>query len=413
MPKSDNMRHLEKGLALNTHVTSKNRWFKSAMSESLGTPEHYPSEHLIHLYQVWAEGGAGIVVTGNVMVDRTALGEPGNVVLDSEKYLNQFEKWAQAGTRNETLLFMQLNHPGKQVIKGVASEAVAPSAVPYAPSFQRFFPPCRALTRKEIHRIISQFANAASLAQKSGFSGVQLHAAHGYLISQFLSPVHNRRYDHYGGTVENRFRFLKEIFLAVREATGPAFPISVKLNSADFMKAGFSQDDARFVIHQLEQEGADLIEISGGTYERPAMFMKEVKESTKQREAYFAEFANSIKNETTVPIALTGGFRSQIAMTQALENNTTDMIGVARPLVLYPDLPNQFATGTMKRADLPSITTGIKTIDQAALLELLWYARQLHRIGKGKEPLLTLSARTSLIYSVLKNGLSIFQKRRV
>lgn len=413
MPIKDNTHYLGNNLMLNSNVTSKNRWFKSAMSESLATTQHYPSKELIELYRTWAKGGSGIVVTGNVMIDRTALGETGNVVLDTDQDLKRFEQWAKAGTEDHTLLFMQLNHPGKQVIKGVASSAVAPSAVPYAPSFQRFFPTCRALTRKEIHQIIRAFANAASLAEKSGFSGVQLHAAHGYLISQFLSPIHNRRHDHYGGSIANRFRFLKEIYWAVREATGPAFPISVKLNSADFMKAGFSQADARYVIQELEREGVDLIEISGGTYERPAMFMKELRDSSKEREAYFAEFADSVKKETAIPIALTGGFRSLNAMEEALRKETTDMIGVARPLVLYPDLPYKFANGLMERADLPTITTGIKAVDRAALLELLWYARQLHRIGHGKQPLVTLSARTSLLYSIWKNGYSIFQKKRV
>lgn len=410
---TNNTNHLYKSMTMKSYVTSKNRWFKSAMSESLATRGHIPSEELIQLYRTWAHGGSGIVVTGNVMIDRNALGEHGNVVLDSEKHLHWFEKWAQAGTENQTLLFMQLNHPGKQVIKGVANSAVAPSAVPYAPSFQRYFPQCRALTRKEIHQLINQFAESALLAKKSGFSGVQLHAAHGYLISQFLSPIHNRRYDQYGGSIENRFRFLRDIFRAVRFETGSAFPISIKLNSADFMKAGFSQEDSRFVISELEKEGADLIEISGGTYERPAMFMKNLQKSSKEREAYFVEFADQVKQETSVPIVVTGGFRSQSAMEKALGDGTTDMIGVARPLVLYTDLPDRFKNRLMHRVDLPSITTGIKAVDQAALLELLWYARQLHRIGKGKQPLFNLSARTSLFYSVFKNGMSSFKKKRV
>lgn len=409
------MKHyaLEQSLTLSSYATSKNRWFKSAMSEAMATNNHSPTGELINLYRKWAEGGSGIVVTGNVMVDPHALGEPKNVVLTKDSDLILFEKWAQAGTVNDTLLLMQLNHPGKQVLKGVVNEAVAPSAVPFPPEFQKFFPPCRALTKREIWQITGQFAESAKLAQKAGFSGVQVHAAHGYLISQFLSPLHNIRHDEYGGIIQNRFRFLRDICRAIRQSTGSSFTISVKINSADFLKSGFSEEESLYVVGELEKEKVDLVEISGGTYEKPAMFDTEIKDSTKRREAYFIDYAEKASQKVNIPIVLTGGFRTKKVMEEALISGVTDMIGIARPLAIYPDLPAQFSSGSVDEVHLPDIKTGFHAIDSAALLELMWYARQLHRHGKGKTFRPNLSAHSTLLYSLLKNGTDIFQLKRV
>lgn len=198
---------LSRSISIGNQVTVKNRIFKSAMSEGLASKDNLPNENLFRLYETWAKGGAGIVVTGNVMIDSKALGEPRNVVLENADYLPLFEKWAQAGTKNGTHLWMQINHPGKQVFKGVVKEAVAPSAIPFDKKLQRFFPLCRALTMEEIQELIRRFAETAKLAKQAGFTGVQIHAAHGYLISQFLSPIHNQREDKWGGAVSNRFHF--------------------------------------------------------------------------------------------------------------------------------------------------------------------------------------------------------------
>lgn len=404
---------LNQTLTLSSYATSKNRWFKSAMSEAMATSNHSPTDDLINLYRIWAKGGSGIVVTGNVMVDPHALGEPKNVVLTKDSHLVWFEEWARAGTADNTLLLMQLNHPGKQVLKGVVNEAVAPSAIPFPPEFQKFFPPCRALTKREIWQITDQFAQSAKLAQKAGFSGVQIHAAHGYLISQFLSPLHNKRHDEYGGTIQNRFRFLRDIYRSVRQATGSSFTISVKINSADFLKSGFTEEESLYVIEELEKENVDLVEISGGTYEKPAMFDSQIKDSTKTREAYFIDFAEKVSQKVKMPTVLTGGFRTKKVMEEALLSGVTDMIGIARPLAIHPDLPAQFSAGTAEKVHLPDIKTGLRAIDNAALLELMWYARQLHRHGKGKSVRPDLSAHSTLIYSLFKNGTDIFQLKRV
>jgi len=272
----------------------KNRLAKSAMSEALGTTDNHVTDGLATLYRRWADGGIGLLITGNVMIDRRALGEPNNVALEDESDLELLKQWADAGTRNGTQLWMQINHPGKQVPKGLNAESVAPSAIPFGKEIAAFFATPRELTEAEILDIIARFGRTAAIAQKAGFSGVQIHGAHGYLVSQFLSGHHNQRTDQWGGNAENRRRFVLEVFKAIRAQTGPDFPVGIKLNSADFQKGGFTEEESLDVIRALSEAGIDMIEISGGTYEAPAMAgVKEVpvKDSTRRREAYFLEFA--------------------------------------------------------------------------------------------------------------------------
>lgn len=397
----------------NKTVSFKNRIVKSAMSEGLSTKDNLPTDKIIRLYEAWAKGGAGLVITGNVMVNNTALGEPKNIVLENDNNLDLFKKWAKAGTANDTHLWMQINHPGKQVIKGVTSEALAPSAIPFEPKFQRFFPECRALTQEEISELIHRFANTAILAKTAGFTGVQIHAAHGYLISQFLSPRHNQRDDKWGGTVENRFRFLSEIYQAIRLEVGEDFPIGVKINSSDFIKAGFSEEDSQFVITELDRLGIDQVEISGGTYERPEMTGKNRKASSIKREAYFLDYAEKLKKKTDIPLVLTGGFRTRKGMDEALQSGVTDFIGLARPLAIDPDYANQILLDKVPSIDVKPIKTGFSFIDNKGLMELTWYAQQLNRIGNGKAPKPNFSPILSLFLTIFKNGNAVFQKRRV
>ncbi|WP_407270398.1 NADH:flavin oxidoreductase/NADH oxidase family protein [Radiobacillus sp. PE A8.2] len=397
----------------NKNVTFKNRIVKSAMSEGMATSKYLPTDNLVRLYQTWANGGAGLVISGNVMVDTKALGEPRNVVLEDDDHLDLFKQWAEAGTKNNTHFWMQINHPGKQVLKGVVEEAVAPSAIPFEPGLQRFFPKCRALSSEEIKEIIQRFANTAMLAKTAGFTGVQIHAAHGYLISQFLSPRHNQREDEWGGPIENRFRFLSEIYHAIRAKVGDDFPIGVKINSSDFMKAGFSEEDSHFVISELERLGIDLIEISGGTYEKAALFGKNAKPSTVKREAYFLDYAEKLKEKTNVPLVLTGGFRTPSAMDEALKSGATDFIGIARPMALYPNYPNQLLQDKVGNLSIKPIKTGLPFIDNKGLMEITWYSQQLERLGKGKSTKPSFSPLLSLMITLFKNGREVFQKRRV
>ncbi len=402
--------NLSTPLQLTEQVTIKNRLFKSAMSEQLGDKNHNPTPALARLYKTWAKGGIGLSISGNVMVDRTALGEPMNVVLDRQSDLNKFRQWAKAGTENNTQLWMQINHPGKQIPAMLSKEPLAPSAIPLGGGLEKAFNTPRAMTESEIRTAIDAFATTAELAKKTGFTGVQIHGAHGYLVSQFLSPRHNQRNDQWGGSAENRMRFVLEVFRAIRQKVGKDFPIGIKLNSADFMKDGFSETESMTVVQELTKEGIDLIEISGGTYESPSMMG--AKASTKKREAYFLEYAEQIRQHTNVTLVVTGGFRSATAMNDALASGATDMIGVARPMALVPDLPNRALNNVGYRIKLKEPSTGVAGVDRMAMLSITWYEAQLRRIGRGSSPKENLSAWGVVFGMFASAGKHAFNKRR-
>lgn len=383
---------LNQPLTLPNGSQLRNRLAKSAMSEAIATTHNHVTADLARLYQRWADGGTGLLITGNVMIDKRHVGEPNNVVLENADDMPALQAWAKAGTRHGTQLWMQLNHPGKQSPKMLNKDPVAPSAIPFDKALQGAFATPRPLTEVEILDIIQRFATSAKLAQQAGFNGVQIHGAHGYLVSQFLSPHHNQRTDQWGGSLENRMRFVVAIYQAMREATGKDFNIGIKLNSADFQRGGFSEEDSMIVAETLAGLGMDLIEISGGTYEAPRMAKghgdaADIKASTRQREAYFLEYAEKIRQRIpNTPLMVTGGFRSSAFMTQALASGATDLIGLARPLVTDPEFSNRLLSGAPVTSEVKPIRTGVKMIDRMGLMETAWYARQLARMGKGKNP---------------------------
>ncbi len=398
-------------LTLNNGFQIKNRFFKSAMSEQLGSRDHGPQEGLVNLYRHWARGGVGLMMTGNVMIDSRALGEPRNVVLEDDRYLPAFRRWAQAGHENGAKLWVQLNHPGKQIPAILNPEPVAPSAIPLGQGLEKVFNTPRALTHEEILEIIERFGRSAALAKQAGFSGVQIHGAHGYLVSQFLSERHNQRTDQWGGSAENRRRFVLEVYKSMRAAVGEEFPIGIKLNSADFMKGGFDEEESMAVIKALSEAGINLIEISGGTYESPEM-MGSQRESTKRREAFFLDFAEKARKVTDVTFVVTGGFRSGDGMAEALASGATDMIGMARPLVMYPDLPNRILEDPHYKVSVQRPSTGFQWLDLLAALDISWYEQQMHRIAKGKGTKENLGAWSAVFSALMTTGLHTFQKRR-
>lgn len=346
-----------------------------------------PKPALQTLYGTWATSGLGLCITGNVMVDKRALGEPGNVVIDNSSELLAFEAWAQAATQQETACWVQLNHPGKQAPKGLNKETVAPSAVPFHASMQRFFSTPRALDDAEIREIIHAFGYAAEFVKKAGFSGVQIHGAHGYLVSQFLSPHHNQRTDEWGGNAENRRRFVLAIYDAMRKAVGPDFPIGIKLNSADFQKGGFTIDESLETMIALEKAGIDLIEISGGTYESPAMMGGgELKKSTREREAYFLDFAENARKTISVPLMLTGGFRTYDGMQEAITSGAVDFVGMGRLVCIEPLVSERLLRGENPKEEIRPVKTGIGFIDKMGMLDTVWFRIQLEKIAKNQAP---------------------------
>ena len=391
----------------------KNRLLKSAMSEALGTTDNRVTKSYAVLYRAWAKGGIGLLITGNVMIDRRALGEPNNVALEDERDMPLLKEWASAATENGTQCWVQLNHPGKQSPKGLNKENLSPSAIPFKKDMQSFFDTPRAFEPEEIDEVIERFGRSAALVQQAGFSGVQIHGAHGYLVGQFLSPHTNQRTDKWGGSAANRREFVLSVYREIRKQVGDDFPIGIKLNSADFQKGGFTEVESLAVIKHLEKEGIDHVEISGGTYEEPTMSGKDIRDSTKQREAYFLQFAEKIRNEVKVPLTVTGGFRSATAMNAALNNDSLDMVGLARPLAVDTEYPNKLLAGQTIDINVNPIKTGIKAIDDMALMEVAWYGRQLHRISKGQAPKPNENAFLAFIKVILTSGFKTFKTKRL
>ncbi|MDT7772444.1 MAG: hypothetical protein QOC67_1368 [Pseudonocardiales bacterium] len=377
-------------LRLGNGVTLPNRIAKAATSEHLATRHGAPTRQLTEVYRQLAGTGAGLLISGNVMVDGSALEAHRNVVIEDERFLPALRDWAAATAGTDTKFILQLSHPGRQTMRGLSvagrrQDVVSASAVPLAISgaSRRMFTPPRALTEAEILALIDRFGTAARVAASAGFDGVELHAAHGYLFSQFLSPLVNQRQDRWGGSLENRMRLLLDTVRAVRAATPESFLLAVKLNSADFQRGGFDAEDALTVAKALQAEGVGLIEVSGGTYENAAMISGTPKRaSTAAREAYFLEFAERFARELTVPIMLSGGFRTRQGMIEALRGGAVDLIGLARPLAHEPDLAQRLLAGTADTSLVRRHAVGHRVVDD--LVDGLWHQQQMARLGRGR-----------------------------
>jgi 2,4-dienoyl-CoA reductase-like NADH-dependent reductase (Old Yellow Enzyme family) len=412
------MTTLHDPLTLPCGQTLSNRLIKSAMSEALGDKAYGPTPELERLYGTWSTGGYGLLVTGNVMVDRTQLGEPGNVVIEDERHLDGLSRWAKSTQDSGTPIWMQINHPGRQANPmAFRLQPVAPS--PIALKIPGASKP-RELTGAEIEDIINRFARTAAVAETAGFDGVQIHAAHGYLVAQFLSPLSNQRDDEWGGDPERRMRFVLEIVRGIRSRVSPGFAVGIKLNSADFQRGGFTEDESRDVVAKLATEGLDLIEVSGGSYESPAM-MGSAAKSTIEREAYFLEYARAVRDVAgDIPLAVTGGFRSRTAMESALGSGDCDLIGIGRPACTTPDAANVILDARepaltahhigYSRSGLLSKITNVKTINSA--IDLGWHEDQLHRIGNGKRPDIDRSKLRTAVALARRNGRDAFRKKR-
>ncbi len=364
-------------------VRIPNRIGKSALSEGMAHLEGRPSPALFKLYEEWGKSETGIIFTGNVMVDRKHLVNANVMIAEDDAFLDEYTELASKAQANGSQLWMQINHPGRQAPKYLDSAPVSASDVAM-PS--RVYLTPKPLTEEEIWDVIERYGNSALVAKKAGMKGVQIHGAHGYLVSQFLSGLTNRRTDQWGGGLENRARFVLEIYRNIRKKVGQNFPVGIKINSADFQRGAFTEEESMEVIKMLDAEKMDLIEVSGGTYERAAMVGTMQKESTKQREAYFFDFIVKVKDLVKTPLMLTGGFRTAQVMEEALASGSMDFIGLGRPFCMYPHLAKEFILGSRKDCASPDVRTGVDKIDMSGMLVTPWYMFQLHRIGKGLEP---------------------------
>ena len=388
----------------------KNRICKAAMTERIAKGNNLAHQGHANLYDRWADGNIGISLTGNVQVDRRNLEGPANVAIDKNNYKEQFDAlkaWSKAGTKNNTQLWMQISHAGRQTPGEINSSPMAPSDIGLKIPGKNFGTPTP-MTEEDILDVIDRFVFTAKIARDTGFTGVQFHSAHGYLLSEFLSPDINNRTDAWGGSIENRTRIHLEIIKRCRQEVGEDFPISVKLNSADFQKGGFSPNESIKVAQMLENAGVDIIEISGGTYEQPKLIGVEAsinakrsekrKESTIAREAYFLEYAQDIRKAVSIPLMVTGGFRTREGINDALQSNVCQIVGIGRPLCADPYCIKKMLSGELET--LPSFEktlslgpyilspsspfTLIKVIN--AFASMAWFYQQIKNMAKGLMP---------------------------
>lgn len=384
--------------------TAVNRLVKAAMEENMATEGSLPGEALFSLYRYWAHGGLGMIITGNVMVDRLAMTGPGGVALEASTPLAPFKRWAKIIQSDGALAIMQINHPGRQVFKAMKGKAFAPSAVPLNMGrHSKLFAKPKEMTCDDIRDVCQRFVTSATQASQAGFDGVEIHAAHGYLLSQFLSPLTNQRQDEWGGSLMNRARLLINVVSQIRAVCPREFVVMVKLNSADFQRGGFAFDDAVTVVERLAALGVDMVELSGGSYESPAMQGNTADESRLSREAYFLEFARMMVTQTEMPIMTTGGIR-RAEVAESVVNDGCAMVGLASALAATPDLSRKWQQDWHYAGQIPQCQWRDKTL--AGLANMAIVRRQLRRLGND----LTTMRRPSALWSLI---LDMLHKKRM
>ena len=307
----------------------KNRLAKSAMSDSLANGEGDSTPEQAHLYQRWANGGIGLSIIGEVQGDFRYPEKPGNLVFGKHSHQQALHSLVAKATINGAHLWAQLGHAGALSHTPI-SQPAGPSALDVGGI------KCRALSVDEVRQLPDMFAQTAQFAKAAGFGGVQIHAAHGFLLSQFLSPLFNARQDAYGGSIEARSSIIIKVINKVRKAVGPAFPIGIKINSSDMLEGGLTEAEALDFVRILDTTSVDLIEISGGTY------FPGTKASSDGASLgpYFVDFAKQARSATAIPLMATGGFKYRQQAIDALAGGFVDVVGLARALVVEPNLAN-------------------------------------------------------------------------
>ncbi|MDG2448517.1 MAG: NADH:flavin oxidoreductase/NADH oxidase family protein [Saprospiraceae bacterium] len=376
-------RILSQSFTLPNGSVISNRIVKSALSEGIAEANGRPSDALFNLYERWGKGGAGILMSGNTMVDKDHLVNANVMIAEDDEFLDDYKKLADSAQAYGTHLWMQINHPGRQAPIYLDKAPVSASNIGM-PSKLYLEP--RPLPENEIEDLIERYGTAALIAKKSGMKGAQIHGAHGYLVNQFLSPLTNIRKDKWGGSLENRSRFVMEIYKNMRAKVGADFPLGIKINSADFQRGAFTEEESMEVIQMLDEAGMDMIEVSGGTYERAAMVGTQHKESTIKREAYFIDFIKKVRDKISSPLMLTGGFRTINTMEKAVDNGELDFVGLGRPFCVFPDVAKDLLSGKMMDCSVPDLITGVDKIDMTGILKTPWHQFQLVRMGKGLDP---------------------------
>jgi len=330
-----------KGMVLN------NRLVRSATWEGMCEPDGRPTEKLADLYRDLARGGVGLIITGYTFVRPDGKQLPGKMGIHTEAFADEMRALSRAVHGERGKIVMQLVHAGGQTVAATAGrQPLAPSAV----AVEQFPEVPAAMSQDDIDQVVAAFAAGAGRAREYGFDGVQLHGAHGYLINQFLSPLTNRRTDKYGGEIENRCRFLMEVYRAVRRQVGDDYPVMIKLNGADNLEGGLELVDAVFAAKMLGAEGIDAIEVSGGTPVSGDLSPARTKIKEPKQEAYNIDLALQIKNVVPCPVMTVGGFRSFEVVERAVTLRGIDYIAMARPFIREPHLAGRWQQGNRSPA---------------------------------------------------------------
>jgi len=371
---------LRRQLKLPCGLRLRNRIAKSAMSDSLGDGAGNPTEAQARLYRRWAEGGLALSTIGEVQCDPRHPEKPGNLVLAADSNPTPFTELTAAATAGGAQLWAQLGHAGALSHPPVGRPA-GPSALDL-PGLA-----CAALTPEEVEALPGTFARAAALAKRLGFTGIQVHAAHGFLLSQFLSPLFNRRNDQWGGGPARRAEIIVAVVEAVRAAVGPGFPVAIKINASDLLEGGLDEEQAEAVLELLDATSLDLIEISAGTYFPGAKAVDDGPGGGPR----FLGFAEKARRRTGKPLMAAGGFKTRRQAFDALGAGLLDVIALARPLVLDPELPRQWLSAeggdpAFPRFD-PRPPPGAITA---------WYTLRIAALAEGREGAFDLDPETAL-----------------
>ena len=371
---------LQQPLELPSGTTLKNRLAKSAMSDSLGNGAGDSTESQARLYERWAEGGVALSMVGEVQGDHRYPEKPGNLVLGTRSNNQALQSLASRGTVTGAHLWPQLGHAG--------ALSHSPISHPKGPSpLDLEGLKCSGLTIEEIHALPAMYAKAALHSKEVGFSGILIHAGHGFLLSQFLSPLFNHRTDGYGGSVEARFQIVLEVITAVRVAVGPEFPLGIRINSTDKLEGGLTEFDALEVIRLLDHTSIDLIDISGGTYFPGA---KSSSDGVSNGEPYFLAFARQAKSLTRIPTMVTGGFAKRAQAIDAIASGAVDMVNLGRAMVLNPQLANTWLSEKGGDPEFPIFDSPPKGSVTA------WYTMRLTALGEDNENSFSMNPATAL-----------------
>lgn len=330
------------------NMNLKNRFFRSATWEAMADSKGHLTDKLYDVYENLAKGGVGTIITGYSFVTEGEQPNPGMMGIYNDSFIEEYREFTDRIHRIETNIILQIAYGGSRSSFNLGKRIIlGPSAVTQS---QHGVTPKEA-SKEEIRGLIKSFADASLRAKKAGFDGVQFHAAHGYLYSQFLSPYYNRRTDEYGGCIENRARIIFETLAAVRENVGSDFPILIKINFSDCTEEGFSFEDCRYVCKRLEELGIDGIEISGVVGAKPEdKTLSKDMLKTLEVESYYWKYAAQIAEEVKIPIILVGGNRSLELMNEILENTGIHYFSLSRPFIREPDLINRWSREDKSKA---------------------------------------------------------------